>query len=277
MTDIKLNPELCIKCGICEKICVRKAIDIEKRLIDKEKCFGCSQCITVCKVCAISINDKTGEFLDFKGINSDDFKKMIILKRSVRFFSDKEIDENILKDIAEIVKFSPTAKNQQEVNLTIVRDKETLKKTTALSIKYFKKLSSLLNRFSKPFLTLITGKRNIRNLYGLQKLVLNYEEGKDPLLFNAKALFIFHAEKKSTMAEADCNIAASYSSLYAESLGLGSCYNGYLVRSLNGSNKLRRELMIPENHKVFETFVLGYPLYKYQNSPVRDEKNITII
>lgn len=272
-----MNAGKCTECGLCEKICVRKAINVKTHFIDTEKCFGCSQCVSVCPCSAISIDNTVGVKLAFKGVPSDELKKMFMLKRSVRFFKEKDIDERILRDIADIIKFAPTAKNQQEVYVTVVRDKEVLKKTSDLAIAYCKKVSSKANGITVPFLTLLLGKKIVKNLLGLKKMVSNYEAGKNGLTYNAKAIFIFHADQKAIMVNADCNIAATYASLYAESLGISSCINGYLVRAINGSKKLQKHLNIPAGHKVYETFIAGYPLYTYPNSPVRESKNITIL
>ena len=57
LTTIKILPDKCIGCGICQKGCPAGAIQgegREKRVIDKDKCIRCGLCITKCPVKAIT-------------------------------------------------------------------------------------------------------------------------------------------------------------------------------------------------------------------------------
>jgi len=63
-----IDPEKCINCGACEKVCLQKAIGInfEKHLIDSKKCIGCGACEKVCLQKAISFvykNNNISEIL----------------------------------------------------------------------------------------------------------------------------------------------------------------------------------------------------------------------
>jgi len=67
----------------------------------------------------------------------------------------------------------------------------------------------------------------------------------------------------------DNNIAASYLSLYALTLNLGTCFNGYIVKGLKRNKKLCLEVGIPKGNQVFSALLVGYPKYKCFREVVR--------
>ncbi|MBS1371795.1 MAG: 4Fe-4S binding protein [Lentisphaeria bacterium] len=50
---LQLDPEKCMKCGQCVKVCKAGCIDVRGRKLDSERCVGCMNCGTVCKFGAI--------------------------------------------------------------------------------------------------------------------------------------------------------------------------------------------------------------------------------
>jgi len=56
---------------------------------------------------------------------------------------------------------------------------------------------------------------------------------------------------------------------YAYSLGLGTCYIGFLNLSLKYSKKLRKLVKLPENRMVYACLIIGYPAYKHLNTASR--------
>ena len=58
-THVTVDPEKCIACGQCIKVCPQKAMSLnedKKCVCDKEKCYGCFECMTVCQQEAIQID-----------------------------------------------------------------------------------------------------------------------------------------------------------------------------------------------------------------------------
>ena len=87
---------------------------------------------------------------------------------------------------------------------------------------------------------------------------------------HAPAVVLFHAPvTKYGMAGADANIWATYTSIHANTLGLGSCFNGFIVTAMKRSKAMRTKFDIPVNHQVYASLLIGHPKVKYTNEAGR--------
>lgn len=86
----------------------------------------------------------------------------------------------------------------------------------------------------------------------------------------APAVLLFHGEvSKTGMTEADANIWATYTSIYSNTMGLGTCFNGFIVKAMEKSSKLNPQFKIPVNHRVCASLLIGYPKVRYRNEVSR--------
>ncbi len=53
--------------------------------------------------------------------------KLLLTRRSIRYFQERDVPEDVLWKIFEICRFSPTSKNSQSYYFIVIKDKETLK------------------------------------------------------------------------------------------------------------------------------------------------------
>lgn len=275
---LSIDKKKCINCGLCVKSCVKDIIDLEKYEIDNDKCFKCFHCFSICPKDAIKYgNIKPVKLQNFK-IKPNDFENLIYKRRSSRNYLDKKIPGNVFKSIAEIVRYSPTATNSQAVYLTVLDGKSKVKKLSDEVMIFFKNLSKYLNKFTSPFFSIIIGKSKIQKALSNKKFLAKYFEGKNILTYDAPCLLLFHSPKdKSVMAVDDCNIAASYVSLYLETLGLSSCFIGFIVNAFKYNKKLYNLAGIPKNHIVHTALTVGYPKLKYLKKTIRDNPKINFI
>lgn len=72
-------------------------------------------------------------------------------------------------------------------------------------------------------------------------------------------------------------IALSYLELYAQSLGLGTLWDGYAVAMANHFPEVKEKFHIPEHCKLGFVVILGIPAVKYARTPQLGTKNVTII
>jgi len=56
-----------------------------------------------------------------------DAKTLLMSRRSIRYYKEKEVPETILKEIFELSKYAPSARNFQPSYLILIRDKKVIK------------------------------------------------------------------------------------------------------------------------------------------------------
>ncbi len=71
MPKAEINPNLCIKCGLCIQHCRFDAIDENQYKVDSFACEGCGLCKAICPSNAITLKDvKAGELMLYKNDDS---------------------------------------------------------------------------------------------------------------------------------------------------------------------------------------------------------------
>ena len=272
-----LDKEKCIKCGKCIQICGVKAID-QDFIIDEDKCNCCLHCMAICPHNVISYDGKKGIEFNTSGISPGEFENLVHKRRSIRKYKDIPVPDGMINKISELLAYAPTGTNTQKVYITIVMTRERLNILSDKMMRFFKKSTAfLLNPLFHPLWSIAVGNKNAKKIYGFKRFVNKYFEGENILTYNAPCIFIFHAPVDSSTPDQDCNIWSTIGSLYAETLGLGTCFNGFVVLGLNMSKKLKSSLDIPKKHKVYSTFLVGFPDIKFLRGVVREETKVNII
>ena len=274
-----IDTEECTRCGLCRKDCVANAIEEATMTVNNDLCIRCSHCSAICPVGAVAFNGETGTLLNKLPENMDlYFETLIKRRRSIRHYKNKILDDSTIKRILEIVNHAPTGTNSQKVSVTVVNSFEKMHELSDIAMRFFRFLMSvLINPFTYPIIVLLSGFKGLKRLVYYKKNINRYFEGENILTPDAPALFVFHVSKRSSCPSEDGVIWATTAALYAESLGLGTCYNGFLVRGINSSDRLRRFLNIPKTNKVYEVFTAGYPDVKYVRSAYKSELKSTVI
>lgn len=196
---------------------------------------------------------------------------LIKRRRSVRHYRPQALPESVIKDILVVVNHAPTGTNSRGVGITVVNSMQRMQELSDLTMRFFRLLSRIiLNPLTIPCIFLCTGRKGLRRLQGYKAHIDRYFRGENNLTHDAPVLFVFHADRRSSCPSEDAVIWAANAQLYAESLGIGTCYNGFLVRAAAMHRPLRRFLGIPSHHTVYETFTAGYPAVRYQRTACRD-------
>ena len=94
-----------------------------------------------------------------------------------------------------------------------------------------------------------------------------------PLPFGS-AVIITHAQSFDTMAPFNCSVALYNCSLMAHSLGLGTCFIGFVQIGANMDKKIRYWLGIPKEHQSYGAMVVGHPDVKYRRLVERKKPDI---
>lgn len=266
---INISDEKCTGCGICARDCLSRIIRIVKGkavIDDMKNCIFCGHCGAVCPVNAIEFVDDEYcydvlELDDSINIDYESLDHMIRMKRSIRQYKDKPVDIDLINKILDIGRVSPTGGNRQPLKFTVVNDAEKLEELKLLAMNtLYEHGQNLKGRYKQVFCNMITDYK---------------ESGYDRLFYNAASLIVIHGNpNNSTSLDVDGGIAGGQMTLIAETLGLGSCFIGFLNVAANLNSEIYRLLDIPEGNRMITNIVLGYKDVKYLRTVPR--KKVTV-
>ena len=269
MNSIAIDKEKCTNCGLCINDCVAGCLvqdDNSPRMLHKERCLACQHCMSICPAGAISFNGKNPEDSKKAGekiSKPDDVLSLIKNRRSIRQFREDEIPEEIWDKIKEMLPYIPTGCNSHALHFSIVRKKKVMEE---LKEKVNK---NILKAFSNPILTPISKK------FAYAKPA--FENGEDIVFRNAPHMVVVSSPITAPCAPTDPIIALSYLELYANSLGLGTCWCGYAEICIKLMPELCEILEIPKGYTPVYAMLVGLPAVKYQRLPQPENYKISEI
>lgn len=245
--SVLIDAEACICCGLCAADCPTNiiAFTCNTAVIQGKNCIYCGHCAAVCPKAAIVLTgfDEEPEELAQKTIlDPQTLLAALKSRRSIRQFKRRAIEPEILAQIIEAGRISPTAKNAQKVSYIVLEDERA--KCEKIAIGFLRMLQVLLYPFSS----------------WIRSIKLD-----DDFLFK-KAPLVIVVLANTTI---DGVLAASSMTLMAEAHGLGVLYNGYFTFAAAYSRKLRKALSL-KGETVAATLVLGYPTIKYRRTVQRE-------
>ncbi|MDB0440206.1 nitroreductase [Clostridioides difficile] len=249
---IEVNKELCIGCGLCKNDCPVNNIVIEnkKSVIKKQDCLMCGHCAAICPKEAITLtgfDEPPIELTNKPNLDSDELLMAIKSRRSIRKFKDKEVSSEIVKQIIEAGRYTPSAKNSQDVSYIILDNKKAMYEKEA--VKFFRKIKPIANiavKYSKEV------------------------EIDDNFFFKHAPIAIMIVTKDKISG----SLAASNMALMAESYGLGVLFSGYFSDVANNSLKLKKLLSLKHRDHILTTLVIGYPDVKYRRTAQKEAASV---
>ena len=274
-----INLEKCIRCLKCEKDCPSDSITIASGEI-APTCIHCGHCVAICPEKAVSPDFGDIFPLQQHAVTPEEFSKLTAGIRSCRSFQDKEIPEEILRQLVENIRHYPSASNARSVQITIVRTKEKVKLLNDMTADSLVKLVSLVcSPIVSSVIRLFAPAMDIAKLKRYKDSFIEERKTNDSMIcYHAPAVILFHSKVSPTlMAEADANIWATYTSIYANTLGLGACFNGFIAKAMRKNSKQNVQIGIPKNHQVYASLLVGYPKVKYQNECSRKSPEVDFL
>ncbi|MDU4935091.1 MAG: nitroreductase family protein [Peptostreptococcaceae bacterium] len=249
---IKVNKDLCIGCELCKNDCPVNNIIIEnkKSVIKNQDCLMCGHCVAICPKEAITMtgfDELPIELTNKPILDSDELLMAIKSRRSIRKFKDKEVSSEIVKQIIEAGRYTPSAKNSQDVSYIILDNKKRIYEEVA--VKFFRKIKPIANIAIKH----------------------SKEVSIDDNFFFKNAPIAIMIVTKDKISG---SLAASNMALMAESYGLGVLFSGYFSDVANNSPKLKKLLSLKHRDHVITTLVIRYPDVKYRRTAQKETANV---
>jgi nitroreductase/NAD-dependent dihydropyrimidine dehydrogenase PreA subunit len=259
MLQFEVDAELCAACGLCADDCPTKIINMETGQPAiaperEENCLRCQHCMAVCPSGAISIMGVRPEQMQPVPERFPDLPALETLirgRRSVRHYKDENVDPVVLAHLLEVAWQAPTGKNDRQVQLTVVDDRE---KMAALRAKVMRGIGSLAEKNAMP-----------EKLAFFANFARKWEEhGTDIIFRGAPHLLIATAPASCATPTADCLIALSTFDLFAQAHGLGTAWVGYGNWAIDVLvPEVKQELGIPADHVFGYCMIFGMPAVQY--------------
>jgi nitroreductase/NAD-dependent dihydropyrimidine dehydrogenase PreA subunit len=273
---ITINHEDCTLCETCFDVCTRKLFSRKGDLIEVAEgiCSLCGHCKAVCPEDAIDIAGLNP--IEYEPVpNEEDIPApdpllaFLRSRRSTRMYKQKPVEREKLFKIIEAGRFAPTGGNRQPIEYTVVESPDILGNVRDTTIRFHAENAKIL------IANLAEKEKQGYSLSEPEKAMKQYaeawpwrlkqnEKGIDTLFWHAPVLIVMHANTDvAPTPEIDAGIASTQMILMAESLGLGTCYIGFLVAAAQESSEIKDLLEISDHDKPVVAFVVGYPDVEY--------------
>lgn len=249
---IHINSNKCIGCGLCRRDCPASNILVEnkKAKVIALDCIMCGHCVAICPKAAVFMTGFDEPPVEIQ--RSTVLDPLLLLnaiktRRSIRQFNKQQVAPEIIEQIIEAGRLTPTGGNTQDVSFIVLKDR--LERFEKLAVQLFRRLHFLM-KLVNP-----VAKRTIID---------------DHFFFKkAPAAIIIVARDKVNGA-----LAAANMELMAEAYGLGVLYSGFFSMAVNHSPRLRKMLGFKREDKAVMTLVLGYSSVTYHRTVQKEKPSV---
>ena len=98
---------------------------------------------------------------------------------------------------------------------------------------------------------------------GYKRYLEEIAGGKDVVFRNAPHMIVAATPRSAPCKEADPWIALSYFDLFAQTLGVGTCWCGFAVHAFRWNRRLRKRLNLPPGYRIGAVMLFGKPDVQY--------------
>jgi nitroreductase/NAD-dependent dihydropyrimidine dehydrogenase PreA subunit len=282
-----VDTDKCTGCGLCVRVCSAYVLEVrdKKAVVARgEGCFACGHCWAVCPEEAVFHGEASTATSLRPGpapaVSPDALQLLIRERRSTRLFKDKPVSREQLLQIVEAGRYGPTAGNRQNVHYTVLSNQERVSELRSLLESYLERVFGLVQNRASAFLVAMRAGRkgvDLMRYYGAGYPLLkgNKEVPAYFVLPFGMAVLVVHGPSRDATAAFNCAVALYNGALMAHSLGLGSCFLGFVQLGANGDQRIKQWLEIPKENECYGAMVVGYPDVRYRRLVERKAPDIT--
>ena len=270
MNIIQIDQKTCTQCGICAAECPALLIAFKTKSYPKplalaeSACIRCGHCVAVCPTGSLTHREMPVEKLpalhESLRVSAEQCEQLLKGRRSVRAFKDQPVPREMVARLIKDASYAPTGRNDQEVEWLVIDNREELNRIEKLGIDWIR--------------WVIKNQPRMAAILNMEELLKRQEKYTNVLLRSAPVLLVAHAPKDNSMALIDSSTALSYLDLAANSLGLGTCWAGFVYNMANSFPSVKNAIALPESHSAYGCAMLGYNKFKYPRIPLRKEPKI---
>jgi nitroreductase len=173
----------------------------------------------------------------------------------MRNFRPEPLEPDVITELMDIVRYSPTGMNSQTVSWKVILDEQEVQFLSLAVIEWLRTLEG-------------------DQVYSVKGMLKAWEMGRDPILRKAPALIVAHGAADDPMVSASAMIALATLDLAALPFGLGTCWAGFLYQAALSSPGVATALALPPGHRMCGGLMIGYPEFEYSRIPARNPARV---
>lgn len=267
--NLKVDYNKCTRCGLCTHICWTHAMVADAdgypvmRQTDStdtwHSCWACQRCMAVCPVGALQICGKRPEdSVPASAVPPPQGVEALLLnRRTCRDYRQENIPFPDIVHILRIVSAGPTAGCHQQVEFSILADREALQRFRA---RLWERICENAQQGVYP------------SGFQQQDFLLvkkGMDHGKDVICRNAPHLLFIHEPTSREGYTVDTAIALTYAELLFNAYGYGTLVASFCWAALKTLPDVRERLGIPADHYLQCPLLFGIPSITFPRSVQR--------
>lgn len=197
--------------------------------------------VTALCSCAPSQKNTEADSSSSKDVNQ--VVETIMSRRSIRKYKQQSVEKEKLQQILDCGINAPNGMNRQSWEVRVVNTPEFISELDSVNLKIAEKNGKDVSKIGSA-------------------------------AYGAPVLIFIANDKEYDLSQVDCGLLGANIILSAESLGLGSCCLGGIVRTMRlpEASSLLERLELPENYNLLYAIALGYPDETPKAKPRKTEK-----
>ncbi|MBI3564053.1 MAG: nitroreductase family protein [Elusimicrobia bacterium] len=162
----------------------------------------------------------------------------IRLRRSVRAYAPRPVDEPTVRRLLDAAVHAPTAMHEEPWAFAVIQDRAVLKRLSDKAKETLDEVAHRLRPHASPADHVFIPPENV--------------------FYDAGTLIVVYGRPMGPFVAADCWLAAENLMLAARAMGLGTCVIGLAVPALNAP-EWKAELGVPAELTAYAPIVVGTP------------------
>jgi nitroreductase/NAD-dependent dihydropyrimidine dehydrogenase PreA subunit len=284
---IEIDLAKCTQCGMCFEVCPNYVLALgEGREIQvryPEQCCICGHCVAVCPENALIHKEIPAEKFEdslVSQIPPEGMRDLLVSRRSIRVFKEKPVPKQVIEQLIEVGIHAGTSSNGQTENFVVIQDRKLLSELEkiVIDILWNKGMKYLGSEIGRKLAKTKIGDEMLRQAIPYHHMIENRRQNNQlaGMVFrNTPVVIVIHGLRTNFMAHANCSIAARNMEIMAKTMGLGTCWVGFLSVAANlAKKKIERYLEIPDDHSIYAAIMVGYPKHEYKKVIPRREREV---
>ncbi len=297
-----MNPRIdtarCTGCGLCVRSCPTEVLRLGngKAEAHGSRCIRCGHCAAVCPADAIAgaLPDRPATpFETFAPAATPvppgktdlaELVRLLASRRSVRRFTSRPVDPQVLRDLVRIGITAPSATNCQSWTFNILPDPDAVLALSRRVAKVYRQLAWFSDWTLLRTVLRWVGKPDLADFHRRYRTFITdrldaWEQGaaSDPFFRGAPCALIVGARPTGTMHSDDAHMATQNILLAAHAMGLGTCLVGLALVAFRLDRSIAPALGLPRDELIHSIVAIGYPDENFLRFTGRAEPEIRIL